>query len=183
MAAPVRHVALLRGINVGGNKRIAMADLRGLVEDLGHTDVSTLLQSGNVVYTAAAGSSAASNAAALHDAIATELGLDVAVVVRTRAEIAAVRKRDPLHDVAVDPSRYLVTFMAAKPTAAQVRAFDGDAFPPERAVIAGGELYQWCPDGIHLSRLSKSWSAATGNAVGTARNWNTVGKIGDLLDG
>src|SRR5881628_2807318 len=101
-----RHVALIRGINVGRAKRVAMADLRALVEDLGYGDVRTLLNSGNVVFTAPrAGRGAADR---IEKALAARLGVPARVTVLTAAELAAAISENPLREVAKDPSRLLV---------------------------------------------------------------------------
>jgi uncharacterized protein (DUF1697 family) len=176
-----RRVALLRGINVGKAKRVAMSDLKALVEGLGHTDVRTHLNSGNVVFTAAPRSGkdeavAASITKAIHDS----LGLDVDVVVRTRAEVAAVLERDPLGDVATDRSRYLVVFLSGAPSAAAVKAIDPAAYEPERFAVHGRELYLWAPDGVHKARLPKVYEAF--GVVATGRNWNTVARLLELLE-
>src|SRR5690349_21027558 len=98
-----RQVALLRGINVGGNKQVAMATLRGLFEDgLGFTDVKTYVNSGNVVF-----SGRKATARRIERAIEAEFGFDVAVVLRTRDELAAVVEENPFAGVADNPSRYL----------------------------------------------------------------------------
>ena len=102
-------IALLRGINVGKAKRVPMAELRGLLEGLGYTNVATLLNSGNAVFRAQ-GRSAASVAAAVEAAIAKRFGFEVPVVIRTAAELKAIVRENPLGDRAADPSRTLVAF-------------------------------------------------------------------------
>ena len=104
-----RHVALLRGINVGKAKRVAMADLRALVESLGYSDVSTLLNSGNVVFTVPA-SERTPIGPRLEKAIATKLGVTSRVTVLTAREVADAIAGNPLLDVARDPSRLLVAY-------------------------------------------------------------------------
>src|SRR5882672_4085362 len=93
-AQPIRYAALLRGINVGGNKKIAMADLRLLLSGLGHGEVSTLLQSGNAVFTAPP-SDAARLAAQIEAALADQLGLTSSVLLRTHQQLAAVVDGNP----------------------------------------------------------------------------------------
>src|SRR5579883_2573086 len=104
-----RQVALIRGINVGRAKRVAMADLRKLVADLGYSDVRTLLNSGNVVYGVPTG--AADDAAArIQDGIAGRLGVSARVVVVTASDLANVVADNPFRDIADDPARLLVAF-------------------------------------------------------------------------
>lgn len=171
-----RYVALLRGINVGGNNRIAMADLRALLAGLGYTDVATLLQSGNAVFTASETSPAAV-ARAVEAAITKELGLTVRVVTRTGAEIDRVLAHSPLADVATDPSKHLVTFLSEAPDKAKVAAMDPADFAPELFVVKDREIYMWFPDGIRDAKLGRiAWDKRFG-VVATGRNWNTVTKL------
>ena len=109
-----RYVALLRGINVGGNKRIAMADLQSLCEGLGFEHVRTLLQSGNVVLDSRL--SARTVESRLSEAIEQQLGMEVRVVVRTAAELAAVVEHDPYSSIADPLKYYSVSFLASDPT-------------------------------------------------------------------
>lgn len=170
-----RHVALLRGINVGRNRRIAMADLRSLLEERGFEAVRTLGQSGNVVLSSDA--SPGDVALSVSRAIADGLGLDVAVVVRSASELAAVVERDPLGDVATDPRRYLVHFLSGKPRAAAVRELAAADVAPEAFAAHGRELYTWHPDGQQRSGLAGMIAEADLGVVVTNRNWNTVTKL------
>lgn len=172
-----RQIVLLRGINVGRVKRIAMADLRSVLADLGHTDVATVLQSGNVVLTAQ--SAPAGTATAIRSAIAERFGFDVAVLVRTAAELAAAIAADPFGDTAPDGSRHLLGFCTTAPSAEAVAALlkrhdDG------KLRIDGDRLYLWCPDGVLASPFGTvDWRQALGVEV-TMRNWNTVTKLAAL---
>ena len=130
------HVALLRGINLGSKRRVAMADLRALLEGLGYDDVRTHLQSGNAVFRAPIRSAAAVEKA-VSAAIRAELGLEVAVVSRTAAQLAAVVEADPFAGVAKDPARYLVTFLEKKPPASWLAAIDPETYAPEQAAVVG----------------------------------------------
>lgn len=171
-----RLVVLLRGINVGRNKRVAMADLRGLLTGLGYSNVQTILQSGNAVITCPSGMVPAA-AATIERAIADDLGVQCSVMVRKAAEIEATIATDPFGTVATDGSRYLVGFLAGDPAphaAAFIAAID---VPPDRISLVGREVYLWCPTGVLDSPLAKlGWEKAVGLPV-TVRNWNTVAKI------
>ena len=180
-----RYVALLRGINVGRHKRIAMADLREVVASLGHTDVTTLLQSGNVVFTAQ-GSAAARRperlTAGLEAAIETRLGH------RSRSWCARARSSMPWSRtiphaaVAPDPSRYHVVFLRHPPDAGGLAAIDPAAYEPELFAVRGRELYVWMPEGVRNARLlDRLARVGPADQVATARNWNTVRKIHDLF--
>ena len=172
-----RHVALLRGINVGRNKRIGMADLRAALEEAGFADVATLGASGNVVLSGDA------SAATVERVIDERFGFDVAVVMRTPRELAAVVKRNPLGDVASEPRRHLVHFLSAKPDAAALRALKSASVEPERFAAHGRELYTWHPDGLQNSPLAKLLADAKLGVMVTNRNWNTVTKLLALAEG
>src|SRR5512144_1900543 len=140
-----RQIALLRGINLGPHRRVAMGDLRSLLAAAGYADVRTHLQSGNVVLT----SDAAPDDLArdLERRIAAGLGVDAGVVVRTRDELADVVARDPLRSVVDDPRRYQVTFLSGEPEPDAVRELERVAVAPERIVVSGREIYAWHPNG------------------------------------
>ncbi|PZS16962.1 MAG: hypothetical protein DLM54_10375 [Acidimicrobiales bacterium] len=178
---PVRQVALLRGINVGRNKRVSMALLRRLLADLGYADVVTYLQSGNAVFTSASGP--ASAAQAIEQALAGGLGVESKVVVRSHAELVAAVDGDPLKEVATDPSRHLVGFLSAAPDAEHRETLVDLVGPqpdPDQCRIIGNHLYLWCPDGVLRSSFAKvDWNKRLGVTT-TMRNWNTVTKLVDL---
>jgi uncharacterized protein (DUF1697 family) len=175
-----RYVALLRGINVGAHRRVAMADLRALMGGLGYGDVQTLLQSGNAVF--AAEGSPERVTRDLEREIAAKLGVEVEVVVRTGEELAGVIERDPLGEVVSDPKRYQVSFLSAQPDAELARELAALDFAPERCVFSGREIYAWHPDGIHSSKLAKLLSGPRLGVTATARNWNTVVKLLEMVE-
>ena len=155
-----------------------MPALRGALEDAGFDDVRTYLQSGNVVLSSPA--KAADVARKVERAIAKDFGLEVAVVTRTRAQLAKVVAQNPLRTVAKSPKRYQVSFLDAKPSREVVRRIEETAAPGERVVVAGREVYAWHPDTIARSKL---WALLAGQNLGvtaTARNWTTVEKLLEL---
>ena len=157
-----------------------MADLRTLLEAEGYEDVRTHLQSGNVVLPSTL--SPRKLEAQLERQLAKGLGLDVRVLVRTRAELAKVVERDPLGKVATNKSRYLVSFLS-KPLPARVaRELEAAEIAPAQLVIDGRELYAWYPDGVQRAPLAKLLADERLGVVSTARNWNTVTKLLQLLD-
>lgn len=172
-------VALLRGINVGPHKRIAMADLRELLSDMGYDDVRTHLQSGNVVF--AARGSPATAARAIERQIEKRLDLLVDVVIRTGDELEDIVAANPLDDVADDPAKLQVVFLSRKPTAAALKKLEQEDFSPERVVVRGSEVYAWCPDGVRDSALMKALAGKRLAPVATARNWRTVTKLRDMV--
>jgi uncharacterized protein (DUF1697 family) len=175
-----RLVVLLRGINIGPRNRISMPELREALEDAGYDDVRTYLQSGNVVLTStAAAKKVARDCGRL---LEDRFGLEIAVVTRTRNELAKVVERNPLGRVAKDPKRYQVSFLDAKPTAKVVRELEDVAAGKEKVVAVGREIYAWHPAGVARSKL---WARLAGKNLGataTARNWTTVTKLLELAD-
>lgn len=163
-----RYAVLLRGINLGRAKRVAMADLRALLADAGFGDVATLLQSGNVVLTS--DGSPAEVARRVEEAIRERLGMDVAAVVRTRDEMRAVVEADPLGDVAGDGSRYVVAFMATEPGPELAELLDSVDAGDDRHALRGRELYVWCPHEQMDSPLMTALDKRKGGPVTTVRN-------------
>jgi uncharacterized protein (DUF1697 family) len=175
---PATHVALIRGINVGKAKRVGMADLRALVEGLGYRDVRTLLNSGNVVFTARAKPEAA--AVRIEKALAERTGVSARVTVLTAAELAAAVAGNPLLKVATDPTRLLVAVFNSPADRAKVEPLLKQDWGSERLAVGTRVAYLWCPDGILDGRLPAAVGRALGNAV-TARNWATVLKVNSLV--
>jgi uncharacterized protein (DUF1697 family) len=169
-------VALLRGINVGKAKRIAMAELRALVESLGHGEVRTLLNSGNVVFKARAGTEA-SHGKALSAAIEKKFGFSVAVVVVSAPELGAIIKASPRE--ASDPARYLVAFAPDAATLGKAKPLLKQSWAPDSLALGKRAAYAWCASGIADSKLLLALSRATDNQV-TARNWATVLKLQEM---
>lgn len=171
---------MLRGINLGARNRIAMPKLRKELEGAGFEDVSTYLQSGNVVLESDLSSDQL--ARRLERQIKKAFKLELDVVVRTRDELADVVKRNPLKKVATNPKRYQVSFLSDELDAATVEELAGLAVPSERFVARGRELYAWHPDGVARSKL---WARLAGKGLGvtaTSRNWTTVTKLLEIAD-
>lgn len=175
-----RHVVLLRGVNLGSRNRIAMAALREALEDAGFGGVKTYLQSGNVVLSS--GAPPQRVAREVERLIADRFGLDIKVVVRTRAELAEVVLRNPLGEVAVNPKRYQVSFLAANPDPEVVKKLAAAAVAPEQLVHVGRELYAWHPEGVGRSKLAAQLARPGLGVAATARNWATVTNLLALAD-
>lgn len=168
-------VALLRGVNVGRTRRVAMADLRRLVEGLGYTGVRTLLNSGNVVFTAAS-PDAAGHARDIRAALAAGCGFDVPVVALTAADLAAVVREHPLSGIADDPARHLVAFVPDPGSLDALRCLLDVTWSPEAVAVGRRAVYLWCPRGVADSRLAEACLRLGGDGV-TTRNWTTVLKL------
>ena len=175
------QVALLRAVNLGARNRIAMPLLRELVEGLGYADARTHLQSGNVVYR---GDDDPQQAARrIEAALAEGAGLDVRVIVRTQKELAAVVERDPMAELATEPRRYFVAFLAEPAPKAALAELEPDGFLPERFSAREREIYVWLPGGMRRARLTQAfWERRLAVAV-TLRNWNTVRDLAALMAG
>jgi uncharacterized protein (DUF1697 family) len=170
-----RHIALLRGINVGKAKRVAMADLRALMEGLGYSGVRTLLNSGNAVFDAKAGTAAA-HAKQLRAAILAQCGVDCEVVVKTATDLAAAIAEHPLRHHADDDSRMLVLFTQDASSLALLKALEDGDWAPEVFAVGQHAAWLWCANGIIESRISKAATKVL-KERGTARNWATVEKL------
>jgi uncharacterized protein (DUF1697 family) len=164
------YAVLLRGINVGGNKKVAMADLRELLADLGYTQVKTLLQSGNAVL--AADEEPDRVATRIEEALAERYGTEIRVLALTLADLEAVEKAHPLREVADNGSRMVVLWLFGPVGTPSPAELDED-----RIVVGDGVIYQWCPDGVSnapdvAAFVRREWKVAT-----TGRNWNTLEKL------
>ena len=173
-----RQAALLRGVNVGPAKRVAMADLRALVESLGYADVRTLLNSGNVVYSAP-GVAPAAAAAGIEEALAARLGVSARVVALSAAELAVAVADNPLLGVVDNPSRLLVAVLAEPAARARLEPLLEQDWAPEALALGVRVAYLWCPDGVIASRLSAAVGRLAGDGV-TSRNWTTMTKLAAL---
>ena len=174
----VTYVGLLRGINVGRNKRIAMADLRAMLESLGNEDVRTLGQSGNLVF-----SSAQRKAEPLEQEIAKGIraafGMDVAVLLRTADEFAKAVDANPFVARGVKAAELHAAFLSADPTAAKVKGVDHDAFLPDEFAFGKRVVYVRLPNGVMGATLP-DWDKVLGVRA-TQRNWNTTTKLRELI--
>lgn len=175
------HVALLRGINVGRHAQVGMAALREVFTDLGQADVTTVLRSGNVVFTAD-DTPAAEVAARIEAELHRRVGVRSAVLVLAEPELAEIVAGNPLRDVATDPSRLLVTVLAAPPDVSRLDRPDAAALVPEVLEFGTRAVYQWCPDGISTSKVPLAFWRQFGTGA-TSRNWRTVTRLLDLLHG
>ena len=174
-----RCVALFRGINVGTAKRVAMADLRDVLEELGCTDVRTLLNSGNAVFTPPPRGSG-NIAARIEKAVAGRLKVQSRVTVVTGKEIAEAIEKNPFPKAA-NLSRLLVLTMRDAKARAALATLAGKDWKPERLAIDGRFGYVWVPDGVNDSVLWAQVNRALGDGV-TSRNMATMMKLQSLCE-
>ena len=180
------HVALLRGINVGGHNRVPMPELRALMTDLGHTDVATYIQSGNAVFTSQE-TDTVTLADQLGQAIAGQLNVSCGVVVITRDELEQVIADNPF-PAEDNPKAVHAVFRRAELTSAE-QAKVAEAAErakakgcQDEAVIVGRTMFLHTPDGLGRSELSAQLARTAASKTGTARNWATVHKLRAMLN-
>ncbi|GAB6897953.1 DUF1697 domain-containing protein [Kineosporia succinea] len=168
---------LLRGVNLGGARKLPMAELRDLLTRLGHADVKTLMASGQAVVTTSR--PPAEVAQELETRLMKDAGLTTEVMARTGAELAAVVAANPFPTADADGSRHAVVFLRSPLGADQLAKLDPAAFAPDECVAHGTELFLRLPNGFADSRLSIAVGRIKG-VPATTRNWNTVKKLAAL---
>jgi uncharacterized protein (DUF1697 family) len=170
-----KFIALLRGVNVGKGKRVPMAELRALLTRLGYTNVATLLNSGNAVFDSGKGAPA-KHAAEIAAAIASQLEVDVPVIVKSADELASIVSENRIKLDAAQHSRFLVAFVQDTKALAGLTAIKPLVAPPERFVIGKHAAYLHCAAGILESEAGKALLGKAGRSA-TTRNWATVLKL------
>ncbi|MER5936190.1 DUF1697 domain-containing protein [Streptomyces sp. NPDC001928] len=175
------YAALLRGINVGGSRKVPMAELRTLMTGLGHDGVRTYLQSGQAVFASDHGDEE-SLAAELASAIEKHFGFSVDVIVRDHAYLAAVAANCPFPAAELEPKQLHVTYFSAPVDAERFAEIDQAAFLPEEFRLGDRALYLYAPNGLGRSKLAEMLSRPRLNKglIATSRNWNTVVKLVEM---
>ena len=170
-----RVAGLLRAVNVGG-RQVSMAELRTVAAQAGFDDPKTLLASGNLIFGTTLAAAAAGTR--LEAAIEAAFGLVSEVFVRDLAELKAVAAANPMPELAQEaPNRFMVTFLDGQPQAADVASLEELCTLGEQVRLGQGCLYTWFPEGAGKSKLANAPIARRLKVRGTARNWNTVGKL------
>ncbi len=172
------HVALLRGINVGGRHKLPMKRLVALLDELGFPGARTYIQSGNVVFDATS-ARAKGFAARAADAIEREFGFPVPVTTRSAAELARVVRKNPFVAAGAGEGELHVVFLASRPAAGAAAALPADASSPDEFVVRGREVYLRCPNGVARSKLTNAFFERLGSTA-TARNWRTTVRLLEL---
>lgn len=180
-----RVAALMRGVNVGGNKKVDMAQLRAALTDAGYDDARTYLQSGNAVFGVPTGHADAGNldavAKRVEATIRATFGFDSRVILRTKTQLERAMKDDPLLEIADNPSRHLVGFLAGNASRQGIAQLEAQSTDDDLVRVVKRHLYMWCPAGISASPLFKvNTDRLLGTQV-TMRNWNTVVKLAAML--
>ncbi|KPI00638.1 protein of unknown function DUF1697 [Actinobacteria bacterium OV450] len=176
-----KYAALLRGINVGGAKKVPMAELREVLTGLGHTGVQTYLQSGNAVF-ATTGKDPAALARELERAIEARFGFAVACLVVDGDYLRAVAEACPFPAAELEGRQLHATFLSEQPGEERFAAIDGPAYLPEEYRIGDRVVYLYAPDGLGRSKLAEAlYRPAVFKGIdATTRNWNTVARLVEL---
>jgi uncharacterized protein (DUF1697 family) len=170
----MRYALLLRGINIGG-KKLPMADLRALLTELGHTDVKTILASGQAVVTS--DRDGLDIAAELEQRLETEADLTTQVMVRSGPELASIVAANPYPTADEDGARHAVVFLRDPVSTSGLAKLDPQVYAPDEFTVHGREIYLRLPNGFADSKLSIDVGKLPGKAPATTRNWNTVKKL------
>jgi uncharacterized protein (DUF1697 family) len=176
------YVALLRGINVGGKNKVSMRELVTMFTGVGCTDVRTYIQSGNVVFGAT--THIADRLPDLAErAIARRFGHRIPIVLRTADELAAVVANNPFIQPGIDTDALQVMFLADQPSAHSVEGLDSNRSPPDSFAVHGREIYLQCPNGFAQTKLTNAYFDTKLATTSTGRNWRTVMKLLELVEG
>lgn len=179
MSASKTFVALLRGVNLAGRNKVPMSDLRSALEALGLEDVLTYIQSGNVIFRSGRGG-ARELAGRMEKTIADAFGIEVAVLLRTPAELEKVAAGNPFLQRGADPSKLHVVFLSGKPAKTAAARLDPERSPSDEFELSGRELYLHLPNGFGRSKLTVDYFERCLGVAATARNWRTLAKLVEL---
>ena len=173
------HIALLRGINVGGKNKLPMPKLIKLFEDAGCDDVRHYIQSGNIIFTAPP-QEADQLPVELEKQINTKFKLNVPVIIRSAKELRSAIACNPFIKRGVDESELHLVFLADMPAKQQTAALDSGRSPGDSFIVKGAEIYLHLPSGVARSKLTNVWFDSKLNTISTVRNWRTVLKLAEL---
>lgn len=177
------YISMLRGINVGGQKKIKMADLEKVYTKLGFTGVKTYIQSGNVIFGSGTDKGAIEISRDIEQVIEKEFGFQVPVIIRTINEMMAVAVSNPfLKNKDNSGGKYYVTFLEKEPDPAYLARIRRGDFLPDRFIVSGREIYLDCAGGYGTTKLSNTFFENKLNVKATTRNWNTVNKLLELAN-
>ena len=177
-------ISILRGINVGGQKKIIMAELKSLYETLKFKEVITYIQSGNVIFKANEKLSNADLEKKIEKAIQTKYGFTVPVLVRSAEEMRTVIKNNPLvNNKGIDVGKLHVTFLREEAAPAVLKSMEAYDFSPDKFIITGKEVFLHIPVSYGETKLSNTFFENKLKITATTRNWNTVNKLAEMAEG
>ena len=173
------HVALLRGINIGGKNKLPMADLAAIFREAGCDGVRTYIQSGNVVFRADP-ALAEEIPSLIGESILDRFGYRTPVIARSARELGEIVQANPFADTGTEANRLLVFFLADLPDRVRVETLDPDRSPGDEFVVRRREIFLHYPNGVARSKLTNSYFDSTLATTSTGRNWRTVTKLLEL---
>lgn len=177
------YISILRGINVSGQKKILMADLKALYEKLKFHHVTTYIQSGNVVFKSDKKAANEELAKKIEQAIAKKYKFDVPVIVRSAAELKTIIAENPfVKRKKIDPEKIHVTFLSTNPQPAYLSAINPIQFPPDEYIIIGKEIFLHCPVSYGETKLSNKFFETKLKVTATTRNWKTVNTLAEIAE-
>jgi uncharacterized protein (DUF1697 family) len=175
------YISLLRGINVSGQKKIQMSALNALYEELEFKEVSTYIQSGNVIFRASKNLSRQDLPKRIEEKIRKKYGFEVPVIVRTLGEMKKVLSRNPFLDKKrTETERLYVTFLIEKPNQVDCKSIEKFDCSPDKFTIVDREVYLYCPHGYGKSKISNNFFENKLKITATTRNWKTVNALVEL---
>jgi uncharacterized protein (DUF1697 family) len=176
-----QKIAILRGINVGGHRKILMVDLKKTFMNLGFTDIITYIQSGNVIFNIDGEISYIDLSEKIEKAISKKYGFDVPVIIRTADELENVISINPfLQEDEVNIDRLFLTFLKDKPLEENREKTESYDFSPDRFVIDDKHVFIFCEGKYHKTKLSNNFFESKLKTSATSRNWKTVLKLREL---
>jgi uncharacterized protein (DUF1697 family) len=173
------HVALLRGINVGGKNKLPMKELVDLFAKIGCKKVSSYIQSGNIIFEANKGL-AVRVPELIASAIANRFGYRVPVILRSAGQLRDIRHNNPFLNSTLDSEHLHVAFLAGAPKPSQISALEPNRSPPDQYVVRGQDIYLKLPNGVAKSKLNNAYFDSKLATTSTVRNWNSVLKLVEL---
>jgi len=174
-------ISILRGINVSGQKKILMADLKKLYESLEFSEVQTYIQSGNVVFKSDSKISDIQLARKIEKAISAKYKFEVPVIIRTKEELEKILSQNPFtKEKSIDLKKLHVTFLSETPDREKVVQIEEVDFSPDQFIIKGKEIYLHIPNSYGETKLSNKFFENKLKVSATTRNWNTVNKLLEL---
>ena len=176
-----RYALLLRGVNVGRNNSLPMAELRAMLAKIGCTGVQTYVQSGNAVFGTKLGTAELTRA--IERTLDAFMGRPIATTLRTQAQLRAIVAGNPFADVATNPAHLCVTFLSNMPREPEITPLQEREFAPELFRVSGKEIYTWHPNGQGRSPLAAALGKLKVRGTVTTRNWNTVLKLLEMMRG
>lgn len=179
----VKTVALLRGINVGGHRKVPMAELRELLKELGFTNVATYIQSGNIIFDTGDNINKNEVPRILENAILEKFGFDVPVIIRNAEEMQALPEKNPFYNNPEHSEEFLhVIFLSDIPSNEAIDTLSNLDVKPEEFKCIGSEIFLYCPEGVRNSKFTNNLFEKKLKLKATSRNWKTVNKLIEMAE-